>query len=135
MAEQRCAELMEAGVRQLGLGLDTGDLGDPELGEGSLGRVPQQRGLADAGLAADDECGTLSGPHTLAEAVEFAKFGGPAVELHEVAGHVASIKAGGPRRPPDFSGRGRPGVLPSAPGSTAKYPRVGIVLSVLVRPR
>jgi hypothetical protein len=45
---------MEPGVRQLHLGLDAGDLRDPEAGR--LARaVVQERRLAHAGLAADDQ--------------------------------------------------------------------------------
>ena len=53
-ATQRRAELMQSRERQLHLGLDAGDLHDPEA-RGLTGGVPQQRRLADPGLTADHE--------------------------------------------------------------------------------
>jgi hypothetical protein len=84
---------MEAGIRQLGLGLDTGDLGDLEKRERSSSHIPQESGLSHPGLSADDQRGTLTGSHPLAEAVHLSKLVAPAVELHGVAEHPAIIMA------------------------------------------
>lgn len=91
MVQHRCAELMKAGVRQLDLGFDTGDLGDPEVRERTPSRITQKCGLSQPGLAADDQRGTLTGSHTVTEAVQSSKLVVPAVELQKVAGHLVSI--------------------------------------------
>jgi hypothetical protein len=84
---------MEAGVRQLDLGLDASDAGDTEMRKRSATRITQKSGLSHPGLSADDHRGTLTGPHPVAKAVELAKLVVPPVELDRVAGHEASIMA------------------------------------------
>src|SRR5689334_5662470 len=65
------------------------------------GHMPQQSGLAQPGLAADDQRGTLPGSHLLAEAVQLSKLVLPAVELHRFARHPVSIVGD----PPDEAGQ------------------------------
>jgi hypothetical protein len=72
---------MEACVSQLDLGFDTGDLGDPEMRERSPSHMPQKCGLSQPGLSADDQRGTLTSSHIVAEAVQLAKLVVPAMEL------------------------------------------------------
>ncbi|MCY1136397.1 hypothetical protein OWR29_00190 [Actinoplanes sp. Pm04-4] len=91
MIEHRRTELVQTGVRQLRLRLDTGDLGHPEMRLRPLSRVPQERGLLHPGLTPDNQRGTAAGTHALAEAVQLAELVPPAVELRGVAGHGASI--------------------------------------------
>src|SRR3954462_13710308 len=52
--EQRCAELMDPGERQLHLGFHAPYLGHTES-RCMTRHVPEQRRLADAGLASDDQ--------------------------------------------------------------------------------
>jgi hypothetical protein len=61
---------VQAGVGQLHLRLDTGDLGDAEVCGRLLVDVPQQGGLADARLAANDQDRALTGLRALAQTVE-----------------------------------------------------------------
>jgi hypothetical protein len=68
-AEQWAAELVQAGVRELHLGLDAGRPDDAASG-GSREEVLQQLGLADAWLAAQDQGRTAPGPGARQEVVE-----------------------------------------------------------------
>ncbi|MEY9895042.1 hypothetical protein ABIA31_008730 [Catenulispora sp. MAP5-51] len=71
---------MHPGVRQAGLRLDAGRADDHvALGRGEAGGEVQQRALADAGLAAQDECLAGVGADEGGEVVLFA---GAADDLH-----------------------------------------------------
>ena len=60
MRESRTQELVERREGKLGLGLDAAAAEDVHIG-GALARVHQEGGLADAGLASDDDCTALRG--------------------------------------------------------------------------
>jgi hypothetical protein len=68
-AEQRRAELVQCRERQLHLGLDSGDAGDPEPRR-LPSAVLQDGRLADAGLAANDEDRALASPDILQQPIE-----------------------------------------------------------------
>jgi len=77
--EQRRAELMDPRERQLHLGLGARDLLDAER-DRLPGRVPQQRRLADPGLAADDDDPAAPVPGVPEQPVEQVALVGPAQE-------------------------------------------------------
>ena len=60
---------MQPRERQLHLGLDPGDLRDPEAG-GLPSDISQERRLADARLAADDQHGAAAVARVFQESVE-----------------------------------------------------------------
>jgi hypothetical protein len=68
-SEHRCAELMDRGERQLHLGFDTNDPGDPETGR-LPGAVVQQSRLSGPRLAADDQDRTLPAADVAQQLVE-----------------------------------------------------------------
>ena len=68
-AEHGRAQRMQARERELHLGLDACRPGDTAP-VGSLGQVPQQGGLADAGLAAEDEHAALTRAHARDEPLQ-----------------------------------------------------------------
>ena len=68
-AEHRRAQRVEAGERELHLGLDARGPGDPAPLRGTR-QVPEQRGLADPGLAAEDQHPTLARAHSGHESFE-----------------------------------------------------------------
>jgi hypothetical protein len=74
--EQRTAERMQAGVRQLHLGLDTGCAHSAVSG-GTFEQVPQQLGLPDPRLTAQDEGGAVPTLGALQEVVESAALVSP----------------------------------------------------------
>src|SRR5215211_205755 len=82
---------MQAGERQLHLGLDPGDPRDAETG--CLPRaVMQQRRLADARLAADDQDRALAGPDVLQQPVEQLALVGSAQQHRRTArGHPCTL--------------------------------------------
>ena len=67
--EQRCAELMDPGERQLHLGFHACDLGHTESRRMTR-HVPEQRRLADAGLAPDDQNRALTLSRLCEQSVE-----------------------------------------------------------------
>ena len=69
LAEHRRAELMEASKWELHLGLDPGDLRDPESG-GPVSDIPQQRRFSDARFAPDDQDGAAAVARVFQESVE-----------------------------------------------------------------
>jgi hypothetical protein len=79
---------MEAGERQLHLGLDTGGPSDATAG-GPLLQVVQQRGLADPGLAAQYQHLAVTRPHIGHQAVERLAFTAPSSETRSsmIVGH------------------------------------------------
>jgi hypothetical protein len=78
--EHRSAQLMKSGERQLHLGLDTGRTGD-DASVGVPGEVVEQRGLADPGLAADEQHLALSGAEVGNESPQSSKLRTPATKL------------------------------------------------------
>ena len=85
--EDRAAQLDEAGVLELGLGLDPGRPHDGQrLGE--VDRVAEQGRLADAGLAADEERPAATLPGVVEEALDTGSLGRPAEE------HVSNVVPG-----------------------------------------
>ena len=90
-AEHRRAELMQPRERQLHLGLDPGDPRDAEARR--LPRaVVQERRLADARLAAEDQHRALAAAHVLQQPVErLALAGSPQQDRGTARGH------GGPK--------------------------------------
>jgi hypothetical protein len=57
--QERRAQLLQTGVGEFHLGLDTGDLHHPAV-RGSPGQVVQQRGLPDAGRTAHHQCAAVT---------------------------------------------------------------------------
>ena len=76
---------MHPGERQFHLGLDTRYLRDTKPGSLSCG-VPQQRGLADARLATDDENGALTMAYVRQQVVEHFALASPAQETWSTVG-------------------------------------------------
>ena len=76
---------MQPRVRQLHLRLDAGDLQDPEP-RGLAGGVPQQRGLADAGLAADHQRAAAAATRVVEEPIQGATLAGSAPECRRARG-------------------------------------------------
>ena len=66
---------MQRGERQLQLGFHAGDPHDSEV-HGVANGVLHQSGLADAGLASDDEDRTLSAEHRTECGIQFLAFVG-----------------------------------------------------------
>src|SRR5215207_5147757 len=89
--QHRRAELMQSGERQLDLGLDPGDPRDAETG--CLPRaVMQERRLADARLAADDQDRALAGADVLQQPVEQRTLVGSAQQHRRTApGHPLTL--------------------------------------------
>ena len=83
--EHRRAELMDPGVRQLHLRLHPRDVHDTKAG-GLTSGVLQQRRLADARFAADDQDGALTAAHVGEQAIDHFALAGPA-EKPGRAGH------------------------------------------------
>ena len=78
---------MQAGERQLHLGLDARDLRDAKARRPRSG-VAQQRGLADARLAAHDEHRALAAAHVLQQPVQHLALALPAPKtLPTLGGH------------------------------------------------
>jgi hypothetical protein len=76
LVEQRRAELMDPGERQLHLRLHARDLRDAESRRMTSG-VPEQRRLSDARLASDDQHGALPLAPLCQEPVERLALAGP----------------------------------------------------------
>jgi hypothetical protein len=74
MADERQAELMQPGERRLHLGFDARRAGYVTT-PSPLGQIVQERRLADARLAADDEHLALPGLGSREEPVEHIAFG------------------------------------------------------------
>src|SRR5690242_20422353 len=70
MPEHRCAQLVQTGERELHLRLHARRPSDP-ASRGGLRQMPQQGGLADAGLAAQDEHPALARAHSDDESIEY----------------------------------------------------------------
>ena len=68
-AEHRRAQRMQAGERELHLGLDARRPGDPASLRGRR-QMPQQGGLADSRLAAEDQHATLTRAHSRDESIQ-----------------------------------------------------------------
>src|SRR4051794_29948791 len=82
---------MRAGERQLHLRLHARDLHDAEAGR-LAGDVAQQRALADARLAADDEDLALAPADRRQQATEHIALAGPPNESRPTgAGHAATL--------------------------------------------
>jgi hypothetical protein len=75
--------LVQARVRQLHLGLDARDLSDREA-DGLIGGVAQQRRLADARFATDDEYGALPGARVFEQPPQLRLFVRPAPDLGSI---------------------------------------------------
>ncbi len=85
--QHRRAELMQPREGQLHLGLDPGDPGDAEA-RGLTGAMVQERGLADARLAADDEHRALAAADVLQDPVERVTLAGsPQQHRRTARGH------------------------------------------------
>jgi hypothetical protein len=99
---------MQAGERQLHLGLDTCDLRDTKARSLSYG-VPQQRRLPDAGLATDDQNGAVTPAHIRQQLVEHFALASPAQETWStVGGHLTtSLMENGCGRQAAWSALGR----------------------------
>ena len=108
--EQRHAELMQTRERQFHLRLDAGDLDDPEPG-GLAGDETQQRRLAHARLATDDEHAAAAPARALEQPLQRLALGGSAAERrrtllgghgrHTVPAGVTDQGLPGARRAPD----------------------------------
>jgi hypothetical protein len=79
--QQRRAELMEAAVGQLHLGLDTDGGRDTPAGN-TVGQIAQEGALADAGLPAQNGDPTSTGENVGQEPVDCLAFGPPSEEVH-----------------------------------------------------
>jgi hypothetical protein len=80
----------QPGERQLHLGLDPGDLRDPEAGR-LAGAVAQQRRLADAGLAPDDQCRARTAAYLVQQPVQHLALAGSAPERRRaLSGHLST---------------------------------------------
>ena len=133
--EQRPAELVQAGERQLHLRLDAGDLDDPEPWSLVRGEA-QQRRLAHPRLAADDEHAATALARRLDEPIQRLALARAATER---GGHMPATLSQGrmslsvaSKRSPDSSSwpsmcrragpssvqRSRKNVHPSSPGSS-----------------
>ena len=89
LVEQRRAELMDPGERQLHLRLHARDLRHTES-RGTTSGVPKQRRLSDARLASDDEDGALTLAHVCQEPVEHFALAGPVKKPgRKGGGHLA----------------------------------------------
>ena len=84
--EHRRAELMQPRERQLHLGLDAGDPRDAKAGR-LPGAVVQERRLADARLAADDQHRALAAADVLQQPVERLTLAGAPQQERGTAGH------------------------------------------------
>ena len=71
--EDRPHELVQRSERELGLGLDPHGTQHPHPRR-VLGRVPQQRRLAEPGIATDDQRTALRGPSTVDQALDSGTF-------------------------------------------------------------
>ncbi len=88
--QHRGAELVDPGEWQLHLGLHADDLRDPEAAR-LTGRVPQQGGLADAGLAADHEDAALPVTRRREQTVERGALGASSDEPRRTSnGHLGA---------------------------------------------
>src|SRR5829696_1495933 len=96
---------MQAGERQLHLGLDARDLLDTKT-SGLSSAVAQERRLADPGLAADDEHGTLPAADVLEQPVQPLTLAGAPQQDRTACGHVSE------RNPPGIAPRESPGATP-----------------------
>ena len=86
------AQLVQRGEGQLHLRLDANGAHDPTVRRARR-QVVQQRGLADAGFAVDDERSALTGSKGFDELIEHAAFGAASDQFHREPPFVA-----GPRR-------------------------------------
>ena len=116
--EHRRTELMQSGVRQLHLGLDAGRPCDTTAGR-PRDEVVQQRGLAGAGLAAQDQDVAAARAHARDDAVERRAFVPPAQQARR------------PRRPDRHAADPSQACTPPSTGAAAGGPRTG---SGTVRP-
>lgn len=85
LPEQRGAELMQPGERQLHLGLDAGDPGDAEPRR-LLDGVAQQRRLADPRISADDEDRAAAVAGVVQQPPDGLAFAQPVLKLPLVVG-------------------------------------------------
>ena len=83
--EHRRAQLVQPRIGQLHLRLDAGDLDDPEPRR-PLHRVSQERGLADARLAPDDQHGAVPAAHVLEQPIQLRALAGSALQLRQALG-------------------------------------------------
>ena len=90
--EHRRAQLVQSGEGQLHLRLDAGGAHDPTARRARR-HVVQQRGLADAGFAMDDERSALTGSKGLDELFEHAAFGAASDQFHREPPFVAGPPA------------------------------------------
>ena len=79
--QDRRAELLDCGERELHLALDPGAPDDSQR-RGPLDRVVQQSRLADAGLATDDEGAPIAVAGGLHQPIEGGSFAFPTQQLH-----------------------------------------------------
>ena len=77
----RRAELLNRGERELHLALDSGGAHDPQR-RGLLDQVVEERRLADAGFAMDDECAAMTVARGLHQPVDGRLLALPAQQLH-----------------------------------------------------
>ena len=78
--QERLAELMETGVSEFHLGLDPCSPGDPARAAACHERL-QQRGLADAGLTADDQNLAPARPRGVDQSVQYGDLPLPAAQF------------------------------------------------------
>ena len=78
--EQRGAELVQAGERELHLGLDADGPSDLAV-RSRVQQIRQQRGLADARLASHDEDAALPGTDALQEPIQHLTLAAPPTQL------------------------------------------------------
>ena len=90
LAEQRSAELVQRREGQLQLRLDTREPEDAAVG-GPVRDVPQERGLADACLAAEDEHHALPAADPVEGVVQRLALAGAPAEVRRRSGHCATV--------------------------------------------
>ncbi|CNF68500.1 Uncharacterised protein [Mycobacterium tuberculosis] len=81
-AHHRAAQLLQSGVGELHLRLGRDDALDPDAGRGIRDRPVQERGLADPGLAADDERAAEARAGALHQRVQFRQLAMPSPQRH-----------------------------------------------------
>src|SRR5207244_496397 len=94
LGEHRCAQTMQSGERQFHLGLDARDLSHSEP-SGLAGGVPDERRLADPGLAAYEQSRALAPASSLKQPVQHIALSGPAQKCRRALdGHAVSLTPG-----------------------------------------
>lgn len=96
--QQRPAQLVQCGERQLHLGLHARGTHDAEVGR-PLGQVVEQHGFSNPGLAVYHQRATFAGANYVEEPIERRTFGSSTNELHRPADSATCVGIFGGARP------------------------------------